>query len=366
MSTTKKTICLGMIVRNESKIIERCLKSTLPLIDTFIIADTGSTDNTIEVITNFFKEHNIPGEVVSHEWKNFAHNRTHVMKLAKDKADYTLIVDADDSFQYDDDFKLPNLELDSYDVKIKYSNLIYYRPHLVSNRLDWRWESVVHEYLTSDNIKTKNRLTKMNIHIGKGGDRSKNPDKFKSDIKVLHQGLIDEPCNPRYVFYLAQSYRDDGDNNNAIKYYKERSTMGGFPEEVYISLYQIGRLMHLRGDKFEDCSGHLLKAYNYRPNRLEALHVLVNKCRLDEMYNIGYHIGKMGIDNKFPNDQLFVEKDAHTYQLLDEVALCAHYSGHHNEALKLGERIISENEFPKHDHDRLNVNVKFYKQALGK
>ena len=50
--TEKKapTICLNMIVKNESKIILRLLDTVLPIIDTYCICDTGSTDMTKELI----------------------------------------------------------------------------------------------------------------------------------------------------------------------------------------------------------------------------------------------------------------------------------------------------------------------------
>ena len=57
---TDITICLNMIVKNESKIITRLFDSVLPIIDCYCICDTGSTDNTKEMITNYFKEKNIP------------------------------------------------------------------------------------------------------------------------------------------------------------------------------------------------------------------------------------------------------------------------------------------------------------------
>ena len=58
-------ICLNMIVKNESKVILRLLNSVLPIVDSYCICDTGSTDNTIEVIENFFNEHNIQGKIVN-------------------------------------------------------------------------------------------------------------------------------------------------------------------------------------------------------------------------------------------------------------------------------------------------------------
>lgn len=51
-------LSLVMIVKNESKIIERCLDSVKSIIDSIIISDTGSTDNTIEIIENYIEKIN--------------------------------------------------------------------------------------------------------------------------------------------------------------------------------------------------------------------------------------------------------------------------------------------------------------------
>ena len=58
---SKPTLCLNMIVKNESKIITRLFDSVLSIIDCYCICDTGSTDNTIQIITDYFKSKNIPG-----------------------------------------------------------------------------------------------------------------------------------------------------------------------------------------------------------------------------------------------------------------------------------------------------------------
>lgn len=94
----KKTICLNMIVKNESHIIASTLQNILDhiQIDYWVISDTGSTDNTIDIITTFFREKNIPGEIFLDEWKDFAHNRTKMLEHAFNKTDYVFIFDADD------------------------------------------------------------------------------------------------------------------------------------------------------------------------------------------------------------------------------------------------------------------------------
>jgi glycosyltransferase involved in cell wall biosynthesis len=80
-----------MIVKNESKIIERCLNSARPIIDSVSICDTGSTDETPEIIENWCSENNIPGKVHHKSFINFGYNRTLAVSLAQNAfpdADY--------------------------------------------------------------------------------------------------------------------------------------------------------------------------------------------------------------------------------------------------------------------------------------
>lgn len=64
------TLAITMIVKNETKVIKRLLDSIFPFLDYWVISDTGSTDGTPEMIINYFKEKNIPGELHYVPWKN--------------------------------------------------------------------------------------------------------------------------------------------------------------------------------------------------------------------------------------------------------------------------------------------------------
>jgi glycosyltransferase involved in cell wall biosynthesis len=79
---TGPTICLNMIVKNESRVIERLLTSVAPLIDAYCICDTGSTDNTIEIIESFMTKRKIPGKIVHEPFRDFGYNRTFAAKAA--------------------------------------------------------------------------------------------------------------------------------------------------------------------------------------------------------------------------------------------------------------------------------------------
>ena len=144
---TRSNVCLNMIVKNEAHVICRCLESVLPLIDSYLIVDTGSTDGTQEVIREYMTSHNIPGAVEERPWINFAHNRNQALELGvATGADYLLFMDADDILTYEPDYTRPDLfDKDAYYTHIHYSGTHYDRMQLISTKLKWAWVGVVHE-----------------------------------------------------------------------------------------------------------------------------------------------------------------------------------------------------------------------------
>src|SRR5262245_1697688 len=112
-----KTLCLSMIVKDEAHVIERCLASVKPLISTWVIVDTGSTDGTRDVSREVMA--GVPGDLYERPWRDFAHNRTEAIELARGKADYLLVMDADDVLEVPEGFGLPELDRDAYALRIE-------------------------------------------------------------------------------------------------------------------------------------------------------------------------------------------------------------------------------------------------------
>jgi glycosyltransferase involved in cell wall biosynthesis len=87
-----------MIVKNEMANLERCLTAVAPHISCWVIGDTGSTDGSREFVRCFFAQRNIPGELYSYPFINFAQARNEALDRARASTmdfDYLLLVDAD-------------------------------------------------------------------------------------------------------------------------------------------------------------------------------------------------------------------------------------------------------------------------------
>ena len=113
---------------------------------------------------------------------------------------------------------------------------MYHRTALVRSALPWRYVGVLHEYITCEQAQTQELLPGLRIVRLHDGARARDPQIYRKDALLLEQALLKEPDNARYVFYLAQSYRDADDLELALRHYRRRVAMGGWPEEVFSAL----------------------------------------------------------------------------------------------------------------------------------
>jgi tetratricopeptide (TPR) repeat protein len=361
------TLCLNMIVKNESKIITRLFDSVLSIIDCYCICDTGSTDNTIELITTYFKEKNIPGKVVVEPFKNFCHNRNFALNSCNGMSDYVLLLDADMILEVNE-FNKNILNLaDSFSILQGNDSFFYQNMRIVRNNGLYSYSGVTHEYINTPHDNVSYSFEKKVIFIRDIGDGGAKDDKFERDVRLLTEGIQSEPNNVRYYFYLANSYYDGRQFEKAIEIYKKRISLGDWKEEVWYSHYRIGLCYNELGN-IAEAFKFWMEGYDYYPERLEGIYEMIKYYRLISKHKLAevfYQIAKKILDkNHNRSNYLFLHNDVYESKIYYEYSILAYYFGVTNindEAVKIFNNSKDGNEI-----NTLLQNMKFYKHVLAK
>ena len=365
MNPAGQTICLSMIVKNEARVIRRCLDSVRDIIDYWVIVDTGSTDGTQDIIRAHFQD--VPGELVERPWRDFAQNRSEALALARPRGDYTFIIDADDALELQAGFQLPRLSADSYQIDIQDTNIRYQRTQFVSNALAWRYAGVLHEYLTCEGAGPTGTLP-LTMRRNHAGARRRDPSTYLNDVAVLEAELgreADPFLISRYTFYLAQSYRDSNQPERALEAYLKRADLGYWHEETCVALLQAARLMQTLERPAEDVLAIYSRARQACPDRAaEALHGAARYCRLGDRFEEGYQYALAGLNLARPGGGLFVETWIYDYGLLDELAVCAYWTGRYAASLEANEKVLALDCLPQDQRARIVANADFSRERL--
>jgi glycosyltransferase involved in cell wall biosynthesis len=360
------TICLNMIVKNESKIITRLFDSVINIIDCYCICDTGSTDNTVELIKTYFENKNIPGKIVNEPFKNFAHNRNFALKSAIGMSDYILLMDADMILKIIN-FNKKNLRnFDSFYILQGNDDFYYQNLRIIKNNGLFSYVGVTHEYISTPSNNKLLHITKEELFITDYGDGGCKSDKFERDVRLLTNGIIEEPKNSeRYHFYLANSHHDAGNFEKAIDIYEKRIKIGGWEQEIWYSYYRIG-LCYKKLGKISNAIYNWLAAYDFLPIRIENLYEIVNHYRNTSKSKLARHFYDMAQvvlkKNQDRDNFLFLHNDVYTYKLEYEFTIFALYIGINN----INDQVVKI--FNKCNDGSINnnlfSNMKFYKDIL--
>jgi len=367
------TICLNMIVKNESHIIVQTLTNLCKYVDfdAYFISDTGSTDNTMDLIRAFFKERGIPGHIEQVAWRDFGFNRTLALQMAFNRTDYLFIFDADDSIH--GDFRIPrDLTHDAYQLKLGQS-FVYLRTLIVNNRKRWRFVGVLHEYITCIDKEESSMAIQGEYYVesGRGGSRSKDPNKYINDAAVLERGYNEESGGgggdralaDRYAFYCAQSWMDAGVAyiDKAIGWYLRVLTQNNWSQEKYYSALCLGDLYNKKGDKYNSLK-YYSKTMEYDDERIEGVASAMEILRSDGnhvLVNALYH--KYKGYNKFPQNKLFLTTDKYHDVIEYNNSISAFYISDKRSGYECCKTILRHNIVAFHLLKSTYSNLVFYR-----
>ena len=375
-------ICLNMIVKNESKVIKRLLESVLPIIDSYCICDTGSTDDTIEIIETFFKNNKIPGKIVVEPFKDFGYNRTFALKQCSNNtdpnitdltnlADYLLLLDADMVLTIDSAVNINKLKTsllqDAYYIYQGSETFFYKNVRILKNNPEFSYWGVTHEFVKVSSNSIYGNIDKDDIFINDIGDGGSKTEKYERDIKLLLKGLEEVPNNERYTFYLANSYKDSGQFESAIEYYEKRIELGGWKEEIWFSYYSVGICFKELGD-MPLAIYNWLEGYQFYQDRIENLYEIVTHYRKTNKHALAYTFYEIADYERKRSktiDHLFLQKDVYDYKLDYELSILGYYYNINNHDVpKSCMKVISNILVDESMCKNVISNYKFYTPKL--
>lgn len=344
MKQEKYQLGLSMIVKDEHHVIERLMKSVYKHIDYWVIVDTGSTDGTQEIIRNFFKEHDVPGELIETPWVDFSTCRNIALQAVEEKCEWGFWIDADEEFiampGFDMKIVMSNANgLDTVSVPTKYGPIDYTRKSIWRCGRNFRWEGPIHEILLSNDEKPGGLLDGGHVLVkSEGSSWNDVKTKYANHAKIL-SAYTEENKDSRWVFYAAQSFRDAGQNEESFEWYKKRAALReGYLEEIFVSKYMMARLAEV----LEKPKTEILELYNEAhkedPLRGESIKSLVQYLHRIQDWELAYIYSQYGLrynlKNPYPQRILFIDKDLYQYQLMELHSLSCYYTKRTEEGSK--------------------------------
>ena len=304
------SICLAMIVKNESHVIVDTLKNlceSFPL-SSWVISDTGSSDGTQQLIKSFFATRGISGELREDAWIDFGTNRSLVLQYAYKKSDYVLMWDADDRIH--GTVTLPTkMDADQYIVLFRLGDIQWHRSQLFNNQKRWIYKGVLHEIAEClDGAKTHCVLEGPYYASGNcTGARNSDPEKYLKDALLLEKAYhtaiaAKDSIAARYAFYCANSYRDASNRAKAIEFYKHTLALDGWTQEKYIACMELYDQYDATKDPDQGVL-YLMESTKYDLTRVECVYRLVKYYACKELMEPAYACYGM-IRNWYETDYL--------------------------------------------------------------
>jgi len=367
MAESRARVCLNMIVRDEAPVIERCLRSVRPFINSWAIVDTGSTDSTQRLVRSCL--HDLPGELIERPWVDFATNRNEALALARRYGEYAFFIDADDVFEAHPDFRFGELDATGYALEMLAAGSLSWVSAIARLDLEWSWRSALHEVLGCPQPHEWRVLPGARIRVIGDGARGRKGlrEKYAGDAELLRGAIEREPGNARYRLYLAHSLRESGQYASALSAYRECCALEISAEEVYFCKLMIPVLGEHAGMQDREIVGAYLDAFGFRPQRAETLtrlaHFLLKRGRFAE----AREYARRACDIPPTTDKVLVDASAYGWRPRDDLARASFALGDYRECIETCREMLADPQLPPGDRARVQSNLRraIEQQAAG-
>ena len=326
----RPSMAFATMCKNEEHCIGVTLAHAGKHCDYVVVADNGSTDNTFNVVRQFFTESGLPGSWHVDSWEGYAINKTKMLSYVKDKTEYLLHLDADDRISEDFYFTHEDVGYDYYTMKLLRGSASWNATVIYKNDLIWRFIGTAHTIIKAnkENLSQGNLTDRGHCNCDGIGSRAFDPKKYWYDgerlTKQFWDCLVDDPEGllTRSVFYAGQSYMDysvDGGNEKALQWYRLYLRLKDtWIEEQYEAQMRLSRiLMRLDNhkDRFDEIKNEMDKAIAIFGDRAEAYYFFGEYCGQQGKYELSYEYLKKAqacsLEHAESNYILFVQRETY-------------------------------------------------------
>ena len=299
---------LCIMVKNGGPQFEETLKDNLHIIDRWTILDTGSTDDTIDIINHVLVGKK-KGNLYQEPFINFRDSRNRCLELAGQSCKFITMLD--DTFvvrgnlrEFLNEVRGDKLS-NSFTIFIQSDDTEYGSNRIIKSNSGLRYIHKIHEVITDkNNINIVIPKELVNINDKRFDYMEKRTHERKQlDLKLLYEEVEENPHDPRAYYYLAQTYNLLEDYEKAFFYYMKRVefTNSGFVQERVDALFESARIANFKLNKpWEECEELYNKCYKADESRPEALYFIGVHYYLENNYKKAHFYFKNAFEIGFP------------------------------------------------------------------
>ncbi len=336
-------INLCIMVKNGGQQFADMLLKNMHLIDRWTILDTGSTDDTVNII-NTVLSNSKKGCLYQEPFINFRDSRNRLLELASKSCKYNIMLD--DTYIVEGDLRGFLNEVrgdqlaDSFTLYIKSDDVEYGSNRVLKSENNLKYLYKIHEVIQHENnmnvVIPSARAHILDARFDYMETRTMNRKEL--DLKLLYEELEDDPNNSRTHYYLAQTYNLLEQYGEAYQWFLKRidHPHEGFIQEKIDAIFEAGRIANFKLNKpWAECEALYLKAYELDNSRPDALYFIGIHYHLENDSNKAFSYFKKAFEVGYPIHCQYSLKPTLSYYFLPKflTQLCYQYND-----FKLGER----------------------------
>ncbi len=358
----KYKVCVYAITKNEEKFVERWYES-MKEADKIVVLDTGSTDNTV----NLLKKLGVEVRIKKYESFRFDQARNDSLALVPEDYEICVCTDLDEVFEPGWKNKLItvwNEEVNRVRYSYNWSFDEYGKPattyllNKIHKRDAFIWTHPVHEVLAP--IKEEKEIACDDIVLNHYPDRTKSRSNY---LPLLELSVNEDPWDDRNMHYLGREYMYYERYEDCIKTLKKHL-------ELPSSTWNVERAASMRFiarsyralKNTDECLNWYLKAIDEAPYMREAYielaFVYYEEHEIEQAYN--YLKRALTIDNK---SKIYINEEfAWNGFIYDLLSICAYELGYYEEALENIKKAITKDP----SNIRLKMNLEEMERKIQK